>query len=266
MSARVCRAASTSTSPSQGPARALAVYNSARSFLPEIAALAANSPFLGGRDSGLASARLKLNEAFPRAGVPPAFANWNDYGDFVSWGTSGGLFPDQSYFWWDLRLHPQHGTLEFRAADAQTRIEEAGAVAAVCQALVAALTARYDAGEDLPVHDAHRIGENRWRALRDGLDGELVDLETGVPVSTRERVGSLLALVEPFAEALGSRNELLAAWTLLAENGAGRQRRIAAEFGLDEVVRRLADDTEPAGEGNRWLRGLRLVAARARQG
>jgi len=182
-----------------------------RSFLPELAALAANSPFLGGRDTGLASTRLKLNEAFPRAGIPPAFRSWNDYADFVSWGTTSRLFPDQSHLWWDLRPHPLHGTLEFRVADAQTRIEEAGAVAAVSQALVANLSARYDAGEKLPVHDTHRIAENRWRAVRDGLGGRLVDLDTGVAVPTRRRLEEILASLEPVAEALGSRNRLLAA-------------------------------------------------------
>ena len=227
-----------------GPERALAIYNAARSYLPELAALAGNSPFLGGRDAGVASARLKLNESFPRAGIPPAFPTWDDYADFVSWGTSGGLFADATYLWWDLRLHPVHGTLEFRVADAQTRIEETGAVAAVCQTLVAALAARYDAGEELRVHDTHRIAENRWRAARDGLEGSLVDLDSGAPAPARERIGRLLAFLEPFAESLGSRNELLSAWTLLAENGAERQRRIAAEAGLERLVLRLADETE----------------------
>ncbi len=238
-----------------GPARALAVYNAARSFLPELAALSANSPFLAGRDTGLASSRLKLNEAFPRAGVPPSFRTWNEYAGFVDWGTSGGLFPDASYFWWDLRLHPIHGTLEFRIADAQTRIEEAGAVAAVCQALVAALAARYDAGEELPVHETHRIVENRWRAVRDGLEGTFVDLESGVPLAARNRVETLLASLEPFAEALGARNELLSAWTLLAENGAERQRLIESEGGIDEVLRDIADESAP------MLAGPRLQAA-----
>jgi carboxylate-amine ligase len=229
-----------------GPSRALAIYNAARSFLPELGALGANSPLLGGRDTGLASARLKLNDAFPRAGIPPVFATWKEYADFVSWGAAGGLFSDPSYLWWDLRLHPVYGTLEFRIADTQTRVEEAGALAAVCQALVAALSATYDDGGKLPVHDTHRIAENRWRAARDGLDAHLVDLETGATVPARERIGGLLASLEPFAELLGARNELLAAWTLLAENGAERQRRIAAECGVDAAVRQIVDETELA--------------------
>jgi carboxylate-amine ligase len=231
-----------------GADRALAVYNAARSFLPELAALAANSPFLGGLDTGLASARLKLNEALPRSGIPPAFRTWEDYAGFVSWGTSGGRFPDQTYLWWDLRLHPLHGTLEFRVADAQTRIEEAGAVAAVCQALAASLARRYDEGEALPVHPTHRIAENRYSGIRSGLEGTLVDLDSGTPLAARARIGAVLTSLEPVTEDLGSRNELLAAWTLLAENGAGRQRRIATESGLDGLVRRLvAESEQPAG-------------------
>jgi glutamate---cysteine ligase / carboxylate-amine ligase len=228
----------------EGAARALAIYNAARAFLPELAALAANSPFLAGRDTGLASSRLRLNEAFPRSGIPPAFHSWTEYAEFVAWGISGGHFPDQSYLWWDLRLHPVHGTLEFRVADAQTRIEEAGAVAAVCQALVASLAARYDAGDELPVHSSHRIAENRWGAVRDGLEGALADLDTGIPVAARTRIGAVLAALEPVAEVLGSRNELLAAWALLEENGAARQRRIASRDGLAANVRIVADETE----------------------
>ena len=117
-------------------------------------------------------------------------------------------------------------------------------MAAVCQALVASLAARYDAGDELPVHSSHRIAENRWGAVRDGLEGALADLDTGIPVAARTRIGAVLAALEPVAEVLGSRNELLAAWALLEENGAARQRRLAADLGLDGVVRRLADDTE----------------------
>jgi carboxylate-amine ligase len=227
-----------------GAGRALAVYNAARGFLPELAALSANSPFLGGRDSGLASSRLMLNEAFPRSGIPPAFRSWTEYAEFVAWGMSSGHFPDQSYLWWDLRLHPRYGTLEFRVADAQTRIEEVAAVAAVCQALVAWLAARYDSGQELPVHSSERIAENRRRAVRDGLEGAFAGLDNGTPVAVRTRLGAILAALEPVAEALGARNELLAAWALLGENGAERQRRIASRHGLDAVVGVVADETE----------------------
>jgi carboxylate-amine ligase len=235
-----------------GPEQALGAYNAARSFLPELAALAANSPFLGGRDTGLASSRLKLNEAFPRAGIPPAFESWEEYADFVSWGASGGLFADPSHLWWDLRLHPVHGTIEFRIADTQTRVEETGAVAAVCQALVAALAGCCGPGSRLPAHEVHRITENRWRGVRDGLEATFVDLRTGMPVAARTRIGAVFAALEPVAEALGSRSELLAAWTLLTENGAQRQRRVAAQIGVDGIVRHLVAETEQGPAG--WAR------------
>ena len=117
-----------------GADRALAVYNALRSYLPMLWALGANSPFVGGKDSGLCSIRPKLNEAFPRAGVPPRFATWEELLSFEAWGRSGGLFPDHTHFWWDLRPHLEHGTLELRATDAHTRVEDAAAIAALYQA------------------------------------------------------------------------------------------------------------------------------------
>ena len=175
-----------------GAARAVAVFNSLRSYLPEIAALGANSPFYEGRDTGLASTRLKLREDNPRSGIPPAFESWRSYTEFVAWGARGGVVPDPSYLWWDLRLNAVHGTIEIRAADSQTRIDDVAGIAALCQSLVASLLDRHDAGDRLPVHDTQRIAENRWRAMRDGLGGELVDLDDGRPIATRERLRNLV--------------------------------------------------------------------------
>jgi len=134
------------------PAAALAVYNAARSYLPELAALAANSPFFESRETGLASSRLKLTEDLPRSGIPPAFATWQKFTEFTAWGSRGGLFPDLGYLWWDLRPRPDYGTVEFRIADSQTSSTDTGALAAVCHALVAMLAARFQRGEELTVH------------------------------------------------------------------------------------------------------------------
>src|SRR5829696_7755299 len=128
-----------------GAERSLAVYNALRSLLPEVGALTANSPFFEGNDSGLCSMRPYLNKAFPRAGVPPAFASWEDFAAFTAWGRRGGLFPDPSHFWWDMRLHPKHGTIELRVADAQTLVADATAITALVQCLVASLARRWDA-------------------------------------------------------------------------------------------------------------------------
>ncbi len=241
----------------EDPDEALAVYNAARSYLPELAALAANSPFFEGADSGLASTRLKLTEDLPRSGIPPAFESWRDLAEFLAWGGRGGLFPDLTYLWWDLRPRPDFGTLEFRIADAQTSREAAAALAAFCQSLVAALVDRLRAGEALPVQPTHVVAENRWRALRDGLTAELADPETGSPEGARYRIARLLAELEPYAEKLGCGSELGRAWPLLARNGAERQREIAAERGLRGLLEWLADQTEAVPE----LQGPLLIAS-----
>jgi glutamate---cysteine ligase / carboxylate-amine ligase len=226
------------------PDTALAVYNACRGYLPELAALTANSPFFEGTDSGLASSRLKLTEDFPRSGIPPLFESWETFAAFVSWGTTGGLFPDLTHCWWDLRLRPEYGTLEFRVADSQTSLDETAAVVALCQSLVAALSARHEAGEELPAYPTHMINENRWRALRGGLDGELVDYASGAAQPVRERLTRLLLELEPQATAIGCADELSHAWPMIAQNGAARQRAIAAKHGLDFLVESLVAQTE----------------------
>lgn len=223
--------------------RALAVYNAVRSYLPEITALAANSPFARGRDTGLASIRPKLNEAFPREGIPPVFASWEEYVGLVRWGRHA--FPDPTFLWWEVRPHPAFGTLEVRAADAQTRVEDAAAIAAVVQALVVWLGRRHDAGERLPAVASFRIAENFWSALRHGLAGWMLDLETGEQEPTLERVDRLLTELEPTAAELGCDAELVQARTLLGGNGADRQRYVAGREGLEGLVRWLVDETLP---------------------
>ncbi|HWG57213.1 MAG TPA: YbdK family carboxylate-amine ligase [Gaiellaceae bacterium] len=229
-----------------GAERALAVYNALRSYLPLIAALGTNSPFIEGFDSGLCSIRPKLNEAFPRAGVPPRFDSWEALVEFIDWGRSGGLFPDHTHFWWDLRPHLDHGTLELRAADAQTRVEDAAAIAALFQALVLTLAERHDEGDVLPVHDTHRITENAWRAYRYGVRGWLVDLDTGEPQPTRELLASLIDDVAAAGRRLACVAQLEHARTLLAGNGADRQRYVEAREGMLGLASWLMRETQAA--------------------
>jgi glutamate---cysteine ligase / carboxylate-amine ligase len=226
-----------------GADRALSVLNAARSFLPEITALAANSPFVDGADSQLASSRSRLTLASHRAGVPPAFESWKRFVEFVEWGRRGGLLPDASHLWWDLRPHVRYGTLELRATDAQTRLEDAAAIAAVFQALVVWLARRHDDGEPLPVHETCRIAENAWRAARYGTRGWMVDHETGEPEETRSRITRLLAALVPAAESLGTTWALRTAQALVADNGADRQRFVAERDGLHGLVRWLSGET-----------------------
>jgi carboxylate-amine ligase len=225
----------------RGADRALAVLNALRSYLPDLAALAGNAPLHAGRDTGLASVRPEISGLLPRQGVPPAFASWEAYADYLAWGRRGGLFPAEGEPWWEARAHDELGTIELRVPDAQTTTQEAAGVLALAAGLIAWLAERHDAGEPLPVHDTIRIAENRWRALRHGLAGSLLDLDSGEQAPARARVLALIEQVAPAAERLGGAAALEHARTLAARNGAERQRTVAAEHGPRGVVEALAD-------------------------
>ena len=217
-----------------GADRTLAVYNALRSYLPELAALAANAPYLAGQDTGMASARLKINELLPRQGVPPAIASWEELAEALRWGAVAGTVPTPRTWWWELRPHPAWGTLELRVPDAQTTVEDAAAVAGAAVGLVAWLARRHDEGEPLPVAPTWRIEENRWSAARHGSAGAMADLVTGERRPTRERLIELLA-------AAGAPE----ARRLVERGGAARQRAVAAERGLHGLAGSLADAFEP---------------------
>ena len=211
-----------------GAARTLAVYNALRSFLPELAALAANAPFYAGRDTGLASVRPKLCELLPRQGVPPAIESWEAYVGALEWGASAGALPAPGRWWWELRPHAEHGTLELRVPDAQATVSDAAAVAGFAHALVGWLAERHDAG-DLPEPDpTWRIEENRWAACRDGLDATFADLRTGRRAPVRELLAARFGQLAQTAETLGCAGELAGAGRLAQAGGEARQRAAAA--------------------------------------
>lgn len=227
-----------------GAERALAVYNALRSYLPEILALGANAPFEAGVDAGVASVRPLLNRSVSRFGVPPAFPSWREYAEFLAWGAASGSIADPSFLWWDLRLHPKYGTIEVRAADTQTRVDDAVAITAFVQALVFTLASEYDAGMAIPIHSSERINENMWLATRDGLNGKLADLETGETRPASERIGLLVARLRPAAIVLGCAEELESVQRILIDRGgAARQRTVARGAGLHGVLQWLASET-----------------------
>jgi carboxylate-amine ligase len=227
-----------------GADRALAVYNALRSYLPELAAISANSAYAEGSDTRMASVRPKFNEIYPRSGIPPAFGAWDELIEYVEWGRRGGLFPDASHFWWEMRPHPSHGTIEIRVADTQTRVEDATAIVAFIQALVVKLSEEFDERGMLPVHPTHRIVENAWRAHRHGVRGWIVDLDTGERIATRDRIAMLLDMLEPYAERFDGAQQLGDARVLLAGNGADRQRYVHEREGIVGLTRWLVDETE----------------------
>jgi carboxylate-amine ligase len=217
--------------------RALAVYNAVRSYLPLIAALAANAPFHGGADTRLASVRPTIAGQLPRQGVPPPLASFEELEGAVRWA---GIDPTQ--WWWEARLHPLLGTVEVRVPDTQTTVAETAAVAAVVHALVVWLAERHEAGEALTVAPSWRIAENRWSGCRHGLDGAMTDLVTGESRPTREWAAELLDGLAGAAQRAGCAAELARARRALSANGAVRQRAVVAEHGdLTALVRWLAE-------------------------
>lgn len=220
-----------------GAETVLAVYNRMRGFLPELAALAANGAFYAGADSGLASMRPVLSGMLPRQGVPPALSTVDALADALAWGAAAGVLPTSGQWWWELRLHPEHGTLEVRVPDAQAEVADAAAVAAVVQALAAALAL----GDlDAPVADTWRIQENRWAACRHGAAGVMADLVTGERRPSAARLEALMDALAPVAERLGGGAELRRARALIAGGGAARQREAAAAGGAHAVAADLA--------------------------
>jgi carboxylate-amine ligase len=208
----------------RGADRALAVYNALRAELPLIAALAANAPVYAGRDTGLASVRPKICDLLPRQGIPPAIASWEAHAAALA------RLDDPGQWWWELRPHPLHGTLELRVPDAQATVADSAAVIAVAHATVAWLAGRHDAGERLGARETWVIEEDRWLACRHGAGGPL-----------RERVHALLDALEPVGERLGCAAELDHARRMVEAGGAQRQRAALAEGGVRRVAERLAD-------------------------
>jgi glutamate---cysteine ligase / carboxylate-amine ligase len=227
------------------PHQAIAVANALRTWLPELVALSANSPFWHGRDTGLASTRSKVFDTMPRSGLPPAFASWEEFELMIERATKAGFFRDYTFLWWDVRPHPKLGTLELRVCDAQTRLASVGAIAALFQSLVATLAERFERDGSLPIQPYTLIAENKWRAVRYGLDARLVDLERDEERPARAAVADLLDSTRAAAAHLGCADDHAAVEALLERGtGADEQRRIHADGGsLLAVAQWLAAET-----------------------
>jgi carboxylate-amine ligase len=223
-----------------GAERALAVFNAARSWLPELAALGANAPLWGGQDSGMASVRPLISGLLPRQGVPPAYSSWEELAGDLRWGNRAGRLERLLGWWWELRLHGELGTVELRVPDAQSTVADAGAVAAVGASLLVWLAERHDADDLGPPDPSWRIAENRWSAARHGLDGTLLDLRTGQPGPTRERLAELLDSLSSTAQRIGAGEQLGWARSLVESNGACRQRALLVEGDARSVVAELS--------------------------
>jgi carboxylate-amine ligase len=229
--------------------KAIHVANGMRVHLPVLLALSANSPFWRADATGLASTRTPIFRAFPRVGIPPTYDGWADYEQKIEFMCASRVIEDYTYLWYDVRPHPNLGTVEIRVMDVQTRVEHSLALAALIQAMVKELAEHFEAGKQLTRYPHQMVDENKWLAARHGLDGELVDLPSRERVQTRELARRLLDRLRPHAEQLGSAAELAGVEDLLARgNGAARQLVVhEANHDLREVVAEIAAATVDVG-------------------
>jgi glutamate---cysteine ligase / carboxylate-amine ligase len=227
------------------PSLRIDIFNEARYILPHLLCLSTSSPFWMGRDTGLKSYRSILWSRFPRTGIPPDFETWEDFEGFVNLLVKTNSIPDGSKIWWDLRPHHIFPTIEFRVCDAATRIEETLCLTAIIQAFVAKLLNLRRQNLGFRKYAPRLIRENKWRAMRHGIEGKLIDFGKQEEVPERDLVYEIMEFVDDVVDELGSRREVAYAETILRE-GTSAERQLAtfAETGsMEAVVDRLVDET-----------------------
>jgi len=221
------------------PEMAVLLMNQARNWLPQLLALSVNSPFWGGRFTGIKSYRSVVWRPFPRSGVPDVFPTWSDFDNYVQMLVRTGCIDNGKKIWWDIRPHPFFSTLEFRVCDMPATLEDTLALAALCQALVAKLVWLHERGLSSPVLPRSFIEENKWRAMRYGLDGDVVDFVRDRRLTMRESISELLDFVEDVVDDLGSQAEMQYLRDLLADErgvGADRQTEVYQRTGSVQAV------------------------------
>src|SRR5918998_2755763 len=219
---------------------AIRATNALLRHVPLLVALSANSPFWNGMDTEFSSARVKIRDASPRSGLPPTFRSWDEFERYTEALVAMGNIPDYSWFWWDVRPHPRHGTVELRVTDAQAEPDYVVALAALTQCLVAT------AGDYAP-EDARFVSENKWRAIRRGLDARFYDFAAREERGARETARDLVARLRPVAQDLRCEAELEGVLEILRRGtGADLQRAAYAKSGsLEGVVEYLLGATAP---------------------
>jgi carboxylate-amine ligase len=229
------------------PDKAIHVTNGMRVHVPVLLALSVNSPFWRGQLTGLQSTRTPIFRAFPRVGIPPRYEDFEDWSRRIDFMETSKVVPDYTYLWYDVRPHPNFGTVEIRVMDSQTRVEHTLAIAALIQAMVKELAEHYDAGKSLSRYPYEMLDENKWLAARHGLEGELVDLPATDRVAATELVRRLMDRLRPHAEELGSADDFDCLEDIL-DNGTGAARQALvyeANHDLQEVVREIVEASVP---------------------
>ncbi len=220
---------------------AVPLMNQLRTWIPHLLALSSNSPFWIGRNSGIKSYRSIVWKRFPRSGVPAVFASSTEFDRYVSDLVESGCIDNGKRIWWDIRPHPFFGTIEFRMFDMPPTMEDSLTLAALCQALVAKLTKLYKRDVRTPVLASPYVEENKWRAVRYGLDAQIVDFAHNRVLSMRESLAEMLDFVDDVLDELDIRREISSLRALLEDprgTGADRQLAIYRETGSVQAVTR----------------------------
>ncbi len=235
---------------------ALSVMNQARTWIPHLLALSSNSPFWAGRFTGLRSYRSIVWRTFHRSGISDSFASWTDCERYVQALISSECIDNAKKIWWDIRPHPFFNTLEFRVFDMPATMEDTLALVALCQALVAKLTWLHKHNMGTYVLPRNLIEENKWRAMRYGLDAQVIDFVQSRRLSMRESISELLDFVDDVLDDLGSHCEIHHLRMLLEDpRGTGADRQIAVyqqTRSVKAVIDFLMEQT---------MEGIRLDAA-----
>ena len=237
----------------RSPDKAIPIVNALTAYIPHFLALSASSPYWMGTDTGLASARSKVFEGLPTAGLPYQLSGWDDFERFMETLISAQTISTIREVWWDVRPHPNFGTVELRICDGLPTLHEIGWVAALSQCLVEMLNAQLDKGYTLPMPKGWTVRENKWRAARYGIDADIIVDETGRTTPLRDAFEELVHDLAPIADRLGCAAELGRARQMLDVGPSYlRQRAVAEAAGgdliavVDSLVAEMRDNT-PAG-------------------
>ncbi|HET6818475.1 MAG TPA: glutamate--cysteine ligase [Mycobacteriales bacterium] len=239
----------------RSPEKAIPIVNALTAYIPHFLALSASSPYWLGRDTGLASARSKVFEGLPTAGLPYQLSGWDDFEQFMETLISSRTISTIREVWWDVRPHPQFGTVELRICDGLPTLTEVGWAAALSQCLVEMFNNQLDKGYTLPTPKRWTVRENKWRAARYGIDADILVDDQGGTAPLRDLIDDLVDDLMPFAERLGCTKELAVAQQILDIGpSAQRQRAVAAANGddltavVDSLLKEMRDGMPGAGQ------------------
>lgn len=217
----------------------LQLMNQACYFLPHIFALSTNSPFWEGRNTGYKSFRTKVFDKFPRTGLPEYFDSVQSYDNYLDTLVKTKCIDNPKKIWWDLRLHPFYDTIEFRICDMALTVDETMCIVAIIQAVVAKLYKLTMQNLSFNIYRIALIRENKFRAARYGIEGNMIDFGLKEEVETRSLIMELLEFIEDVVDELGSREQINYVHTILKE-GTGADKQLAV-FSKDQDLIQVVD-------------------------